>query len=287
MAKTSVHRNRWSPCGSQGVTRKLPCGLALLCAVLLGAPAAAEDAQEEWAEEAAEPGDEEEVAGGAAASDPTASVNYEDFRFRWLDLGGDRDRSWYSLEGAYVWGPVKIIHELHLWDTDLSGSDESHLESFHLKGIYLRPIEVSGVKGRFALGAEWIKELGDFEKGTSAGSDQIAPLIGVGWTLTKRDLVITLAQHFHSYRRDSGAPRTRVLGPRLIWIRKFPAIKGWVKLDYKMLLDFEADRTSNTAEVQLGTMLTRRVGVYLDGLVGIDEPKQYKWGVGVGLRVMY
>ena len=143
------------------------------------------------------------------------------------------------------------------------------------------------MKGRLALGAEWIKELGDFDKGTSVGTDQIAPLFGAGWNLGDKDFLVTLVQYFYSYREESGAPRTRVLGPRLIWIHKLPVIRGWAKLDYKMNIDFQADRTSNTLEAQLGTMLTRRLGLYLDGLVGIDEPKPYKWGVGVGLRVMY
>ena len=267
--------------------RPLVCGLAFLCAVLIASPSMGQEGLEDWAEEASTPADAEEVAGGAAASDPTAKVNFEDFRLRWLDLGGDRDRYWYTVEGAYVWGPIKITHELNFWDTDLSGEDEADLESFKMKGIYLQPIELGGVKGRLALGAEWIKELGEFDKGTSAGTDQIAPLFGAGWNVTDQDFVITLAQYFHSYRRDSGAPRTRILGPRLIWIRKIPAIKGWAKLDYKMQIDFEADRTSNTVEVQLGTMLTGRIGLYLDGLYAIDEPKLYKWGVGTGLRLMY
>ena len=84
--------------------KRISCGLALLCAVLVSAPATAQDGGDggsgDWVEEASESADAQEVADGGAASDPTASVNYEDFRFRYLDLGGDRDRSWYTIEGA-------------------------------------------------------------------------------------------------------------------------------------------------------------------------------------------
>ncbi len=95
------------------------------------------DELEELVEDAGEPPDDAAVTAGANASDPTASVNFVDLRYRWLDLGRDRKRSWYTLEGAYVWGPVKITHELNYWDTDLTGRDEADFESFKLKGIYL------------------------------------------------------------------------------------------------------------------------------------------------------
>ena len=45
---------------------------------------------------------------GSNASDPTAAVNYVDFRFQAFDLPNSKDRDRYAVEGAYVVGPEKV-----------------------------------------------------------------------------------------------------------------------------------------------------------------------------------
>ena len=54
----------------------------------------------------------------------------------------------------------------------------------------------------------------------------------------------------------------RQTGPRLIWIRKLPAIGGWFKADLKMSIDHEDNEDfSQTLEVQLGKLIFAAYGI--------------------------
>lgn len=241
----------------------------------------------------AQEGDAEASAGGANASDPTAAVNFNDIRYQTFDLYGDasdRERDQLSLEGAYVFSPEhKVTYELNYWDTDVTGSDESGLESLRGKYINLKPGMLSGgLKYRRALGVELIKDLGDVDDGIGGGTDQIAPLFGYGWLPNERNFVITLIQYFHSIDEDSGVDKVRKTGPRLIWIYKIPSIKGWFKLDNKFSIDHENDdKSSNTMELQVGTMLSPTIGLYFDYLTNNAGVRSYDDGYGINLRMMY
>ena len=227
---------------------------------------------------------------GASASDPTARVNFVDFRFQYFELPGSKLRRDYSFEGAVVPVPwLKLTWELHYWDTNLAGTSESNLESFRTKAIFFLPgFALGEVKARPVLGAEWIKDFGRFTDGTSAGADQIAPLAGIGWNLGPNTFLITLVQYFNSYSTEGAAPDVDQTGPRLILIQKFPRFRGWVKIDNKFSINHEdSHATTNLLELQVGTMLTPRVGVYADWLYRTAGGKPYDWGAGVGLRVMF
>ena len=124
----------------------------------------------------------QEAASGAAASDPTAAVNYQDVRYRYFDLDQGADKHSFETEGAYMLHPrFKITNELRYVNTDSSGRSEQDFEELKLKGIHLTNIKPFGIKAKLALGAEWLKNLGDFEKGTGSGADIIAPMAGIGW----------------------------------------------------------------------------------------------------------
>ena len=57
---------------------------------------------------------------GSNASDPTAAINYVDFRFQAFDLDDSRNRDRYAVEGAYVITPEhKITYEINYWETDI------------------------------------------------------------------------------------------------------------------------------------------------------------------------
>lgn len=112
----------------------------------------------------------------------------------------------------------KVTNELRYVRTDSSGSWETDFEELKLKGNFLTDIMPFGIKAKLALGAEWLKDLGDFDKGTGSGSDQIAPLAGIGWIPTDLDFIITLVQYFHSYDTHDGGPKVRKTTPRLIYI---------------------------------------------------------------------
>jgi len=231
--------------------------------------------------------------GGGNASDPTAAVNYTDFRFQAFDLYGDasgRERDRYAVEGAYMIADGhKLTYELNYWDTDVTGSDESGFESFKLKYINLKPGKLDGgTEYKRALGVELIQDLGEVDDGIGSGTDQIAPLFGYGWVMDERSFVITLVQYFHSYEEESGVEKVRSTAPRLIWIYSLPSINGWFKLDDKFSIDHENDNhSSNIVELQLGTMLTPKVGVYVDVLINNAGVRSYDDGVGVGLRMTY
>ena len=234
--------------------------------------------------------DDESAPSAGAASDPTASVNFQDFRFRYLDLGGDSRRRWYNTEGGYMLTPkLKLINELHYWSTDVSGSSESSLESLHIKAIYITPgPSIGKVRSRFAFGLEWVKELGDASEGTSSGSDLISPFGGFAWQLSPNGTLITLVQYFASYQEEAGVEEVSRTGPRFIYIHSIPSHKMWLRLDDKFVIDHKASNaTSNTFEVQLGKMLGPRLGVYADALYQTGGFQQYDWGVGLGVRLMY
>jgi hypothetical protein len=239
-------------------------------------------------EATAEDADDVET-GGAAASDPTAKVSFMDFGFQYFDLPGGNLRRVYRAEGAMMLRPYfKFVPKLEYWDTNAAGRDESSLSLLSLKGIFLQPgPDVGPFKTRLAAGMEWIKDFGRFTDGTGTGADLIAPLLGVGW-VQEQTFIVTLVQYFNSYSTESTAPDVEITGPRVIFIRKLPQIRGWLKLDNKFSIDHEDDNhTTNVLETQLGTMLNRRIGLYGEYLLRTGGKEPYNWGAGVAVRVMF
>lgn len=99
-----------------------------------------------------------------------------------------------------------------------------------------------------------------------------------------------MVQYFWSYREEALAQQLSQTGPRLIYIRKLPGIKGWAKADLKTVIDHLADEEfSATFEAQLGHMVSPGWGVYAEALVGdsVVDTDAYDWGLCVGIRVMY
>ena len=184
----------------------------------------------------------------------------------------------------------KFTNELRGVHTDRRGDWETDFEELKLKGIFLTDGQPFGIKAKYALGVEWIKNLGDFDKGTGSGVDVIAPLAGIGWVPTEMDFVITLVQYFASYQHHDGAKQVRQTGPRLIYIRKIPQIGGWFKADWKGSIDHkDSNDFSSTLEFQLGKMFTPRIGLYGEGFIGdeVFDTNAYDWGLGIGVRFMY
>lgn len=229
---------------------------------------------------------------GAAASNPTAAVNYQDVRFRYFDKDSGNERQSFETEGAYMITPrLKLTNELRYVNDNSSGSSQQDFEELKLKGIYLSEIKPFGIKAKLAVGAEWLKDLGDFEEGTGTGADMIAPLIGIGWVPNDKNFIVTLLQYYHSYDTDNAFDGDRrETGPRLIWIRSLPQLGGWFKADLKMIIDHEDDENfDQTLELQLGKMLTPRFGVYGEIFLGDDvlDSNAYDMAVGIGIRMMY
>jgi hypothetical protein len=222
---------------------------------------------------------------GENASNPLAAVNNTDLRVQFFELTNDRDRTDYSIEGAYMVAPkFKLTYELHYWDTDLTGQDESDWESLRAKGIYFPKEGLLGTwKYRMAVGAEWILDFGNEDKGIGSGSDQIAPLFGIALMPGGGTVLIPLVQHFMEY----DGPDVNQTAFRLIAIQPLPN-KFWVKADAKVPVDWENDNAIPASfEVQLGKNFTDLIGAYIDGLFGIGADRPYDWGIGLGLRFKY
>ncbi len=229
--------------------------------------------------------------GGAAASNPTASVNFQDLKLRYFNLTEGNEEAVVEAEGSYVFLPeLKLTHKLIGTRTNRSGDNETGLRELSLKPIYLHPIRPFGIKAKFALGVEWLKDLGKSRDGTGTGRDQISALTGIGWLPTENDFIITLVQYFHSYTEDDGFDKVRSTGPRLIYVRKLPVIKGWAKADLKTSIDHDDDNDfSQTLELQLGTMVAERIGLYGEVFLGdsVLDSDAFNLGGGIGVRFLY
>jgi hypothetical protein len=97
-----------------------------------------------------------------------------------------------------------------------------------------------------AVGLEWIKDLGDTNKGIGPGADQIAPLAGVALQIETGTL-IPLIQHFYGYSGDD----LNQTALRLIGLKPLPS-QSWAKLDFKLPYDWESDAVPSSVELQLG-----------------------------------
>jgi hypothetical protein len=256
--------------------------LVALIIIAALAPAATADKKEE---------EQDAAAAGAAASNLTAVVNYQDLRYRYFDIDPDAEKMSFETEGAYMLHPrFKVTNELRLVYTDQTGSWSTDFEVLKLQGIFLTDGQPFGIKAKYALGLEWLKDLGNLDDGTGSGSDQIAPLAGIGWTPTESDSIITLVQYFYSYDTHDDGSKVRKTSPRLIYIRKLPAIVGWFKAEYKGEIDHKDDEDySSVLELQLGTMFTERIGAYIEGFLGDEvlSTDQYNYSMGLGIRFMY
>ncbi len=230
------------------------------------------------ASESTDPGGAEEE----NASNPLAAVDNTDIRGKYFDLD-NADRQDAYIDGAKMLSPkLKFKYELHYWNTDVSGQSESGLESLHLKLIsFPKEGKWKGIPYRLAVGVEWIKDLGDIDKGIGSGGDQIAPLAGIAMQLGDTSL-IPLLQHYQSYSGED-ISQTAV---RLIGIKPL-AGQSWLKLDAKVPYDWENDKVPASVELQLGKSISRSFGAYIDGMAGLGSDRTYDWGVGVGLRFNY
>ncbi len=188
--------------------------------VVLVVPGGARAQHDPSASDAEAEGPEDEVlaqeaASGADAANPTAAVSFQDVRYRYFDLDGGSDQHSFETEGALMVHPrLKITNELRGVNTDRSGSRESDFQELKLKAIFLTDGKPFGIKAKYALGVEWLKDLGSSRNGTGTGADQIAPLVGIGWVPTEADFIVTLVQYFHSYDTDGRTDKVRATGPR-------------------------------------------------------------------------
>ena len=218
------------------------------------------------------------------ASNPLAAVSNTDIRLKTFDLeNGDRQE--FFIDGATMLNPkLKLKYEAHWWDTDVTGQDENDWSSANLKLISF-PKEGKFKNGnpyRLAVGIDWIMDLGDLDKGTGTGSDQLGPFIGVATPVRPGLMFIPLVQQFVDY---SGID-VSVTAARLIALQTLSEGK-WFKMDVKVLYDWNSETWPADIELQLGKSFTPKIGAYIDVQSGLGGDKPYDTALGVGIRYNY
>ena len=221
------------------------------------------------------------------ASNPLSKVKNTDVRAQYFD-NPDGSYRWdlWLVDGAFMaTDKLKIKYEAHYWATDITGSSESDFESIRIKPIYFPKNGALGKwKYRMAVGADWILDFDNRDKGIGFGANQIAPFFGMALVKKPGWIFIPLVQHFVNYGSREHVNQTAF---RLITLQTLP--KGvWLKYDVKLPIDWENDNAiPASAEAQLGKMFKKNFGVYTDVLAGIGGDRLYDWGVGVGVRFLY
>jgi hypothetical protein len=255
---------------------------------LAGIAAAADDSvSQAELEDAFDADDDDSPADvGAAGSNPLASVSKLEGSWTYLDLDGGDDYQDFELNGSWMLHPkLKLNAEIHYASTDVTGSREHDWESLSIKPI-LFPYDTvlsETWKLRTAVGLEWILEFGHERQGIGVGADQLAPLFGLafnhsGWDTT----LIPLVQHFTEYSgNDVSATAFRLIGLQ-------PLPDGqWLKLDAKILSDWENDSVPADIELQYGRMWGPRFGTFVSGLGGIGGDRQFDFGIEIGVRTFF
>lgn len=226
------------------------------------------------------------VAAEENASNPLSAVNNVDLRWQYTSADPGDKHDLY-VDGAYMVLPeLKLKYELHYNFTDVTGSNENDFEMLVIKPIYF-PYEtkLSDAWGaRVALGMEWTVEFGNEDKGIGIGADTISPFGGLAFAHLPSGLaLIPLVQHFVSYNGDTDVNQTAY---RLIALQPFG--EGyWVKLDTKLIRDWENERWPASGEVQVGYNINQSWALYAEGLVGIGGDRSFDAGAGLGLRFKF
>lgn len=219
------------------------------------------------------------------ASNPLAKVKNTDIRAQHFELEDDNYLNDYYIDGAFMASnDIKVKYELHYNQTDITGSKTQHLESSVVKAIYfVKEGKTDNYGYRLALGLDWVKDLGDTDKGIGTDADLLAPFVGLAMGFEGGTTLIPLIQHYAEY---SGT-ETSQTAFRLIGMQPLPN-KSWLKLDAKVPVDWENDNAiPATIELQYGKSITKNFGLYGDVLAGMGSDRPYDWGLGIGARFSY
>lgn len=218
------------------------------------------------------------------ASNPLAKVKNTDLRWQYLAIGNAHVNDMF-IDGAFMaHDKLKIKYEMHYWETDTTGNSEQGWESVSAKGIYFPTEGEKGdLKYRLALGLEWIKDLGDQDKGIGSDADVLSPFGGIALGFESNTTLIPLVQQFWNYSGQD----VNTTAFRLIAMQPMPR-QMWLLLDAKISVDWENDNDiPASAELQLGKSISKNIALYAEGLVGIGSDSAYDWGTGIGLRFKY
>jgi hypothetical protein len=220
------------------------------------------------------------------ASNPLASVNNTDLRWKYTSTSGLYRHDLF-VDGAYMLMPkLKLKYELHYNITDLTGTRQQDFEKIVIKPIYF-PYQALlneswGMK--VAVGLDVIVEFGNQGKAIGVGADQLGPFAGLAFSNMETGLVlIPLVQHFTSI---NGPTDVNTTAARVIALQPF-GDGYWAKADVIVPYDWENHKWPVTAEMQIGKNINSLVAIYVDGLVGLGGDRPFDAGVGFGLRFKY
>ncbi|MHC5024184.1 MAG: hypothetical protein ACYTGG_09785 [Planctomycetota bacterium] len=211
--------------------------------------------------------------GGAAGSNPLASVNKLDLI--WAVTGADGSNTHdVHAEGAFMLDPkLKLNYEVHYYFTDVTGSSENNWESIRIKPIWFpADVEINDDwTMRVAVGAEYIHSFDNVDEGIGLDSDIAAPLFGLAFAKPSQGLtLIPLVQHLQSF--DGTSVNSTAF--RLIGLQALPD-GFWLKLDAKVLADWHNDTTPIDGEIEFGRMLSPNVGLFGKGLFGVGSDRPF------------
>ena len=217
--------------------------------------------------------------GGAAGSNPLASVNKLDLI--WAVTGsGDSNTHDAHAEGAFMLDPkLKLNYEVHYFLTDVTGSERGQLGidpyQAHLVPRRRRAQRRMDDARRGRRGVH--SQLRQRRPGhrDRLGHRRTAVRPGFRETVTGSDA-------------DSARPALPLVQRDIGQLDGVPADRAsglpdgfWLKLDAKVLADWHNDTTPIDGEIEFGKMLNPNVGLFGKGLFGVGSDRPFDWGVAV------
>ena len=224
--------------------------------------------------------------GGAAASNPLAAVNSIDLKWTYTSLtdqsSSRSDRYW--IKGSYTFNRwAKLSYEVNYQRTNITGANQSDWQSVSLKPIFfVKQGQLGSGKYRLATGFEVILDADNCDKGIGRCTDLFSPLLGIAYMPREGTTIVPLVQHFVEISGED----TNTTGARLIAIQKLPE-QYWIKLDLIVPWDWDREEIAGTAEVELGRMVSPKLGLYASAITGVGGSRRVDWGASVNVRFVY
>jgi hypothetical protein len=231
--------------------------------------------------------DETSGGGGSEGSNPLGGGSNVDIIWNYLRGKHGVDTYDQYLKGSTMIYPrLKLTVEAHYVRTNSTGSNERAWDFLSVKPIwFVRDVEIDETWGmRVAAGFEYIKDFDHRDKGIGAGTDLLAPLLGLAFmNRESKTVLIPLVQHFEDV---GGGPNVQETAFRVIALQ--PLDDGyWLKGDLRVPRNWENNTWPAFVEAELGKMVSERIGVFVQTQAGIGGDRPFDWGGSLATRVLF
>lgn len=168
-----------------------------------------------------------------------------------------------------------------------SGFPDPLDDQFGLGDVLVRTRYVwSFERSSFIAGAEFGLKTADDEL-LGSGKWQVNPSLAYVYYLSSEYLLAVAGKQRLSVAGDDDRADINQTELRLIGIYINPE-GWWMQADYQPKINWEDDASvSHLVECELGTMLTRSLGVSIRPGVGLGDNRDREWSVGVGMRLFF